>query len=115
TTNQNKEQIEVASHEITPSTWSVDLDQSKDFDQALEKRYENYVNTYLLNINQNKNKDVNQMLIKNLETRISLKNATVKNNYRLLKQGIYDIVYNEKIQYTDIIKKDIFVELIYEN
>lgn len=115
TTNQNKEQIEVASHEITPSTWSVDLDQSKDFDQALEKRYENYVNTYLLNINQNKNKDVNQMLIKNLETRISLKNATVKNNYRLLKQGIYDIVYNEKSQYPDLIKKDIFVAFMVEN
>ena len=114
-TNQDKEQIEVASHKIMPSTWSVDLDQAKDFDQALEKRYENYVNTYLLNINQNKNKDVNQMLIKNLETRISLKNATVKKKYRLLKQGIYDIVYNEKSQYPDLIKKDIFVAFMVEN
>ena len=63
----------------------------------------------------NKNKDVNQMLIKNLETRISLKNATVKKKYRLLKQGIYDIVYNEKSQYPDLIKKDIFVAFMVEN
>ena len=114
-TNQDKEQIEVASHKITPLTWSIDLNQAQALDQVLQKRYEDYVNTYLLNINQNRNKDVNQMLIKNLKMRISLENPTVRNNYRLLKQGIYDIVYNETSQYPDLLKKDIFVAFMVEN
>lgn len=100
-TDLDKEKIAVTSYETTVLKWSSELD------QLLQQRYETYVNTYLLN--------TDKMLIKNLKVRISLENEEVKKKYKSLKKGIYDIVYNEKSQYPDLIKKDIFVAFMVEN
>lgn len=100
-TDPNKKKIKVTVHETTVLKWSTELD------QLLQQRYEDYVNTYLLN--------TDKMLIRNLKVRISLENEEVKNRYKSLKKGIYDIVYNEKSQYPDLLKKDIFVAFMVEN
>lgn len=100
-TSPDKKVLPVKLYETTDLKWSEELD------EALQQRYNTYVNNYLLH--------TNMLLIMRLNSRISLENENVKNRYKSLKKAIYNIVYSKESQYPDLLKEDIFVILMVEN